>query len=764
VRRCVNALCYAALLALAAGAAGRIYHGSLFAWLVAGAAAGSVGIGLLLARRPQWMVAPASVLAMFGYVIVAVWYSGRAAGISGTLPGILADAVRNGGPRLLTALIPIEPQPDTVLVPVVLVWIAGLISAELALRAGRAAAALVPPTVVYLAALVLVGPHGVESWRALAYVILAAGAVAGAIRHAPAPAEPARPGGPQPPVPVPSGAAGTTGLRVRAAAGVAVFVALAAAVVPAVAAGAPHRPADPRAEVSPPQSDTLDQDPLARISGWMQNPNEPLFDATVSAETRIELAVLTDFDGVTWTIGANYRDAGRELPAPAGPPNGAAPASQTRITQQITVRDLGGRLVPAVSTPRQVDGIRIAYDEGSGTLLRPAGLPTGTRYSVVSQVARPNPNLLPTAQAPSGPSVSRYLQTGGTVPADLQKLAHSIDEGNSGAYQRAYALQQFLAEHYTFVTDAPSGHSYPNLDFFLLGSAAQGGQRGSSEQFAAAYAVLGRLMGLPTRVVVGFDAPAGHSTVHGANALAWPEVLFSGVGWVAFDPIPAKDTPHRSLEQDYRPPPDPPTPSVSPSTEVPKLPSATASASASRHATSAAGSGGPPAWLPWAGGATVALLALFGQVGVVLARRSRSRYRLSRGAPSERVRGAWLEVLDALRLAGRRPPGHLTVTEVASWAAAPSGRGTPLPPLDELVELANLVGFAPEFADERDAVAAADRAASYVRGLRRAQPLWRRLLWRLRPGPLRWRHGSPAVAAAADRRGPLRAAAPRRQP
>ncbi|HEY2671515.1 MAG TPA: transglutaminaseTgpA domain-containing protein [Rugosimonospora sp.] len=760
MRRIIAALCYAGLLALAAGAAGRIYDGPLFALLVAGAAVGSVGIGLLLVRRPQWTVAPVSVVAMLAYVVFTVWYSAGASGVSGALPALLGEAVRNGGPQLLTALIPIEAQPDTVLVPVVLVWIAGLICAELGLRVGRAPLALIPPTVLYLAALILAGPHGgVQAWRAVAYVVLSAGALIGTVARSAAtdpigPELTARQRGPM-----------RARLRVRAAAGVAVFVALAAAVVPAVAATVPDTPVDPRAAVTPPQSDTLDQDPLARISGWMQNPTEPLFDATVSTGTRIELAVLTNFDGVTWTIDANYRDAGRELPALSPPPGGAvAPGSVTRITQQITVRDLAGRLVPAVSTPHEIDGIRVAYDTGSGTLLRPNGLLPGTSYSVVSDWAKPNPNLLPMATVPSGPAVSRYLQTGESVPADMQKLADSIEEGNGGAYQRAYALQQFIAEHYTYVTDAPSGHAYPNLEFFLLGPAAQGGQRGTSEQFAASYAVLGRLMGLPTRVVVGFNAPAGHGTVRGKDALAWPEVLFSGVGWVPFDPIPAKDTTHRSLDQDYKPKPDPPTPSDDPSDQATKSPSASASASASRHANGNTGSAALPPWTPYAAGGAVLVLVLVAQLWVVLTRRSRTRARLSQGPPSDRVRGAWLEVLDALRLAGRRTPEHLTATEVADWAVRPPGKGRPLPPLDELVELANLVAFAPEFADDHDAATAATRATSYVRGLRRAQPLRRRLLWSLRPGPLRWSHGSFAAPTAPPppHPEPLRPATPRR--
>jgi hypothetical protein len=269
-------------------------------------------------------------------------------------------------------------------------------------------------------------------------------------------------------------------------------------------------------------------------------------------------------------------------------------------------------------------------------------------------------------------------------------------------------------------------------------------------------------MGLPTRVVVGFNAPAGHSTVHGADALAWPEVLFSGIGWVPFDPIPAKDTKHRKLDQDYKPKPDPPTPSDDDTPSATASASGSASASASAHAAKGTGSGVLPPWTPYAAGGLVLVLALAAQLWVVFARRSRTRTRLSSGGPSDRVRGAWLEVLDALRLAGRRPPEHLTATEVAEWAARPAGSRAALPPLGELVELANLVAFAPEFADERDAARAATRAAAFVRGLRRAQPLPRRLLWGLRPGPLRWSHAALPAPDAPKRQEPLRPATPGR--
>ena len=127
---------------------------------------------------------------------------------------------------------------------------------------------------------------------------------------------------------------------------------------------------------------------------------------------------------------------------------------------------------------------------------------------------------------------------------------------------------------------------------------------------------------------------------------------------------------------------------------------------------------------------------------LAFARRRQTRRRLLAGAPAERIRGAWLTVLDALRLAGHRPPPYLSVTEIVDWASGPPGA---LPGLGELAELANLVAFAPQWADESDAAAAAAQAKAYARALHAGQSWWKRLLWTVRPGPLVWRHGAPRL-------------------
>src|SRR6185369_9157975 len=165
--------------------------------------------------------------------------------------------------------------------------------------------------------------------------------------------------------------------------------------------------------------------------GWMQSPNRPLLDATLSAPARLTLAVLTEFDGVTWSAGATYRDAGRLLPGgddaagdnTRGNNTGGDKIPADRVDQRITIRELSGRLVPAVATARAVDGIRVALDQDSGTLLRPEGLRPGVSYTVESAVPRPDPNQLAAAEVPAGPSVARFLNTGAQVPKDLVDLA-----------------------------------------------------------------------------------------------------------------------------------------------------------------------------------------------------------------------------------------------------------------------------------------------------------------------------------------------------
>lgn len=499
-------------------------------------------------------------------------------------------------------------------------------------------------------------------------------------------------------------------------------------------------PVDPRQYVQPPQVDSLDENPLIRISGWALNPDQQLFDVRSdrSGPTRIRLAVLSDYDGITWRVGAVYRGAGRVLPAPATlPANAVAP-----VNQRIEIGDLSGRLLPAVPTPSRVDGVRVAYDPTTGTMIEPDGLRPGLAYTVSSLEEEPDLNLLTAADVPFGDGIARMLALGPGAPDRIRELSDRLAaDAGGGAYQRALGIEDYLATHYKMVADAPSGHAYPNLAFFLFGPANGGGQQGTSEQFAAAYAVLARMMGLPTRIVVGFRSETGTGPVRGADAQAWPEVYFTDVGWVAFDPLPKPDTVPEPPEREP-PKPDPPTP---PPSEAP-LPTLEPTASPTAGPIVAVAPGGSGLLPVYAGGGGgLLLLVVVALLALLLRRRGLTERRLAGGTPGQRVAGAWLEVRDALRLAGDPAAAHLSATELAGHAeaavrhqTATAGDDPRAPELAALVDLVNRDAFAPARTGEPEATAAAGAARTYTARLRATRSRWRRLIWPFHPGPLRW--------------------------
>ncbi|MEU4554394.1 DUF3488 and transglutaminase-like domain-containing protein [Micromonospora violae] len=754
VRAAVLPLVLIGLTALAGVALGRVYAGGLLAWLVVGAAAGSVLVSVAARRLPSWLVAPVSIAAMAGWTLWSLRLAATRAEVPGGLLEVTADAARNGIPRLLTAMIPVEPTPDTVLVPVVAAWLAGLAGAEVAVRTGRVLLGYLPAAGLYAAALYVVGPNAAPAVGAtVAFVAVAALGLAAPTGTATGGGDPTADLAPR------VRAAVRLRLAASAALGVALVVGLVALLGPVVAKQVDGRPVDPRRYVEPPQVQTLDENPLIRISGWALHPEQKLLDVSterLSAEAadpaaqtargvRIRLAVLSDYDGVTWRVGATYRNAGRILPAATAPRDSTV---QT-VRQQISVAELSGRLLPAVATPQEVSGARVAYDPASGTLIRPEGLTPGLRYTVTSAEEHPDSNLLATANVPAGDEVARVLRVADGVPDPMRRLAAQLAEENGAPFARASAIEQFLAEHYRVVADAPSGHAYPNLGFFLFGPRNGGGQEGTSEQFAAAFAVLGRLSGLPTRVVVGFRS-SGQGPVLAGDAYAWPEVLFDGLGWVSFDPLPRPDNEPRPVEEDFRPTPEDPPPS--------EAPAPTAEPSASPEPVAAAdappGRDGVPTPVLVAGGSGGLLLVVGALLLTLMAmRRSLTRSRLGRGDPGQRIAGAWREVTDALRLAGRPVGDDLAATEVAGHArqaladarADGPGDGDTVdgPAVDELATLLNQVGFAPGATTPEQAARAAEVASAYVDTLRSARPWWGRLLWSIHPSPLRRARQSP---------------------
>ncbi len=115
-----------------------------------------------------------------------------------------------------------------------------------------------------------------------------------------------------------------------------------------------------------------------------------------------------------------------------------------------------------------------------------------------------------------------------------------ITAGASTRYDRAIALQNWF-RGFTYDLSFRAGHSQTAMQEFLAR------RRGYCEQFAGTYAAFARVVGLPSRVAVGFtqgeQRDDGRYYVQGKHAHAWPEIYFDGVGWVPFEPTPGRTNP-----------------------------------------------------------------------------------------------------------------------------------------------------------------------------------------------------------------------------
>src|SRR5690606_33786014 len=170
------AVCLTVLCVLAGAASARVYHGVILTGLVAGAALGAFAIGFLLRNKPSWLSAAVSFWGLAACLLVSFALTS-----DGTepLPQVVVDALVNAVPRTLTALIPVEPAPDTVGVPVFLTWLAAGLSCEFAVRYGRTLLGCLPPTLLYAAGLYLVGPNAGPAVAAtVAYCLVAGVALA----------------------------------------------------------------------------------------------------------------------------------------------------------------------------------------------------------------------------------------------------------------------------------------------------------------------------------------------------------------------------------------------------------------------------------------------------------------------------------------------------------------------------------------------------------------------------------------------------------
>ncbi|QVI34733.1 transglutaminase [Lacticaseibacillus chiayiensis] len=289
------------------------------------------------------------------------------------------------------------------------------------------------------------------------------------------------------------------------------------------------------------------------LGGPVYDDPTPVFTATSAEASYYRVAVDATYTGTGWQPGVNQ--------------------SQTVPLDGAIMRDPNASVDygPAQSTTLIFNGSKSFLPLPYGQLTFTGGQPDPTtdfllntatrRVSTINQSRfqridiQVQPKQITSAQLTAATSNrqqvgSRYLQLPSTLPKRVKQLAEKITAKAQTPYEKVLAIQNYLKSDPRFTyskTDAqltPPGHDY--VDYFLFDAPI-----GYCDNFSSAMVVLCRSIGLPARWAKGFNTGTfiGGSGQHkeyvirNSNAHSWPEVYFTNLGWLPFEPTPGFNDP-----------------------------------------------------------------------------------------------------------------------------------------------------------------------------------------------------------------------------
>ena len=120
----------------------------------------------------------------------------------------------------------------------------------------------------------------------------------------------------------------------------------------------------------------------------------------------------------------------------------------------------------------------------------------------------------------------------------MYDLTQTLTADQPTAYAAVKNVERYLQDTFTYSERVPT-RPIPLMGFLYED------KRGYCQQFSGAMALMLRMAGIPARVAAGFspgsyNKDTGEYRVRDLDAHSWVEVWFTGIGWVPFDPTPAR--------------------------------------------------------------------------------------------------------------------------------------------------------------------------------------------------------------------------------
>lgn len=259
-----------------------------------------------------------------------------------------------------------------------------------------------------------------------------------------------------------------------------------------------------------------------------------LFLVEATAPERWRMITFTDFDGRYWSL------------PDFDPVSDTDRTDEVVSVDRVTVFEYRGIFLPASPTPFRAESEYVdVFVDDNGTVITNAVLEPGSTIEIFSWqrpvtpaglrasdrlTTRMPPLIAPLAEAPTS--------TSDRVVA----LANEITADAVSNYDRVLELETYLSQSLRLSDGAtPPEDERDRIDWLLFDT-----KHGRASQINTALVVMARSVGIPARLVAGFeptirDPRSGDWMLFEENLRVWAEVWFPGTGWVPFDPAASAD-------------------------------------------------------------------------------------------------------------------------------------------------------------------------------------------------------------------------------
>ncbi|MFT7601674.1 MAG: transglutaminase-like putative cysteine protease [Acidimicrobiales bacterium] len=467
-----------------------------------------------------------------------------------------------------------------------------------------------------------------------------------------------------------------------------------------------------------------------------------LFTVRADRASYWRLAGLDTYENGFWSTRGTFEEEDGDLP-------GLKPTAGSTMTvrQEFTIENLAAIWLPAAFAPSRVieSESPVTWNADTGSLTVDNSRPTsdGSTYTVESVLPLYTADELRAAPTEIPESIQeRYLLLPDDLTPRVASEALTITAGAETTYDKALALQEYFRAFEYNIRLGPRQDD--PIEQFL------DERVGFCQQFSGTMAVMARSLGIPARVAVGFtwgdpvDGEPGLYRVTGRQTHAWPELWFSGLGWVAFEPTPGRGSPDAlynpvEAQQDSLVQPDQPGQETTTTTrlgsalvdgeELPFDPGLGLGDETGSSAidTTSGGSGVPTRLL-----IVLAIVGAYSLGAPAFHRLRRARRVQQATTPADRIEVAWAEAAEALETGfGLTRPASATRGEWASRLS--SEMRVPSEPIERLGAAITRARFAGSQLPQTEADEAVSASAEIQNVARGRQSWWKRWLADLDP-------------------------------